>query len=124
MIESGTLTATVAVVGVVLFAALPGTIYYECPALILAKLYANTMVTSLNNRAFLQIQKPSVATMSHSSADVGTMSRRTFNTTRPSDAVVTSMGSVRVDVLNETHFDSAVPDYEMDAYARVRVLTL
>ena len=38
----------------VLFVALPGTAYYTAPAVMLTKLYANTIVTSFNNRALLQ----------------------------------------------------------------------
>ncbi|TBU38210.1 hypothetical protein BD309DRAFT_1058471, partial [Dichomitus squalens] len=53
VIESGVLTATIAIVTIVLYAALPGTSYYTCPSAVLAKLYANTMITSLNNRAYI-----------------------------------------------------------------------
>ncbi|EIW53744.1 uncharacterized protein TRAVEDRAFT_81795, partial [Trametes versicolor FP-101664 SS1] len=53
-IESGTITASVAIVDVVMFSALPQTLYHECPALALAKLYANMMLASLNNRAFIR----------------------------------------------------------------------
>ncbi|TBU27777.1 hypothetical protein BD311DRAFT_365070 [Dichomitus squalens] len=119
VIESGTLTAAVAVVGVVLFAALPGTIYYEFPAVILAKLYANTMVTSLNNRAFLAIQNQSSAT-NNGSTKPDTIFNRMFRTTTATDAMATTINSVRVDVLNEAHFDPSFPNYEMDTYTRVR----
>ncbi|OBZ73413.1 hypothetical protein A0H81_07271 [Grifola frondosa] len=60
VIESGTLTASVALVDVILFSAIPNQLYHECPALILAKLYANTMVTSLNNRTFLAAKHAAV----------------------------------------------------------------
>ncbi|OBZ73415.1 hypothetical protein A0H81_07273 [Grifola frondosa] len=33
---------------------LPKTLLHECPALLLTKLYANTLVTNFNNRAFLK----------------------------------------------------------------------
>lgn len=116
VIESGTLTATVAVVGVVLFAALPGTVYYEFPALILAKLYANTLVTSLNNRAFLYKLRPNVNTMSGS--DSGPNHSRVFN-----GGIASSNGMhshsrsmVRVDVLKETR---VVSDYELGEFPQV-----
>ncbi|PIL27264.1 hypothetical protein GSI_10409 [Ganoderma sinense ZZ0214-1] len=110
VIESGTLTATVAVVAVVLFAALPGTVYYEFPSLILAKLYANTLVTSLNNRAFLHKLRPNVNTMSGS--DSAPSHSRVYNggiasTHRHSRSMV------RVDVLKETR---VVADYELGSF--------
>ncbi|KAI1798468.1 hypothetical protein LXA43DRAFT_32739 [Ganoderma leucocontextum] len=112
IIESGTLTATVAVVAVVLFAALPGTVYYEFPALILAKLYANTMVTSLNNRAFLHKLRPNVNTMSNSDSEQS--HSRVFN-----GGIVSNPGhsrnTLRVDVLKETR---VVSDYEMGEFPR------
>lgn len=110
VIESGTLTATVAVVGVVLFAALPGTVYYEFPALILAKLYANTLVTSLNNRAFLHKLRPNVNTMSGS--DSAPSSSRAYNGGITSNNGHTR-SMVRVDVLKETR---VVSDYELGEF--------
>ncbi|OBZ65528.1 hypothetical protein A0H81_14469 [Grifola frondosa] len=53
VLETGTLTATVAIADVVLFTSLPSTLLHECPALVLPKLYTNTLVASLNNRAFM-----------------------------------------------------------------------
>ncbi|KAI0630878.1 hypothetical protein C8Q77DRAFT_232671 [Trametes polyzona] len=50
-IETGTLTATVAILNAVLFAASP---IYQCPALLLPKLYANTLLANLNSRAVLR----------------------------------------------------------------------
>ncbi len=115
VIESGTLTATVAVVGVVLFAALPGTVYYEFPALILAKLYANTLVTSLNNRAFLHKLRTNVHTLSDS--DTVTSHSRMFNggvASTPGHSHSRNM--VRVDVLKETR---VVSDYELGEFPQV-----
>ncbi|KAI0358346.1 hypothetical protein OH77DRAFT_1263959 [Trametes cingulata] len=54
VVETGTLTATVAIVDLVCFTAIPNTLLHECPALVLAKLYSNTILVSLNNRAFLR----------------------------------------------------------------------
>ncbi|KAI0831845.1 hypothetical protein BC628DRAFT_558690 [Trametes gibbosa] len=53
-IETGTITATVAIFDAIAFTAMPNTLVYECPALVLAKLYANTLVANLNNRAIMQ----------------------------------------------------------------------
>ncbi|KAM5543747.1 hypothetical protein V8D89_002364 [Ganoderma adspersum] len=114
VIESGTLTATVAVVAVVLFAALPGTVYYEFPALILAKLYANTLVTSLNNRAFLHKLRPSVNTMSGS--DSAPSHSRVYNGGIASNHRH-SRSMVRVDVLKETR---VVSDYELGEFPKSR----
>ncbi|TBU42777.1 hypothetical protein BD309DRAFT_922897 [Dichomitus squalens] len=119
VIESGTLTTAVAVVGVVLFAVLPGTIYYEFPAVILAKLNANTMVTSLHNREVLKIQNQSSAT-THGSTKPDTIFNRMFRTTMATDAAATTVDSVRLDVPTEAHYDPWIPDYEMDTYTRVR----
>ncbi|KAF9460011.1 hypothetical protein BDZ94DRAFT_1266893 [Collybia nuda] len=49
-IETGSLTATVAIIDVVLFLTFPEYSYHVAPALILGKLYSNTLVTSLNSR--------------------------------------------------------------------------
>ncbi|KAI0831849.1 hypothetical protein BC628DRAFT_1415348 [Trametes gibbosa] len=53
-IETCTLTATVAILNVVAFIAFPNTLVNQCLALVLAKLYANTLVASLNNRAIVR----------------------------------------------------------------------
>lgn len=66
-IESGTVTASVAIVDVVMFSALPQTLYHECPALALSKLYANMMLASLNNRAFLR-QETTASSVLHTTS--------------------------------------------------------
>ncbi|KAF9484538.1 hypothetical protein BDN70DRAFT_890831 [Pholiota conissans] len=50
-VETGTATATVAIVDLILFLAAPGKIYFVTPSFIAAKLYANTVVVIFNNRA-------------------------------------------------------------------------
>lgn len=52
VVETGSLTASVAIMEGVLFVTLSDTLLYECPGIILTKLYANALVTSFNNRAF------------------------------------------------------------------------
>ncbi|OJT05447.1 hypothetical protein TRAPUB_3736 [Trametes pubescens] len=66
-IESGTVTASVAIVDVVMFSALPQTLYHECPALALSKLYANMMLASLNNRAFIR-RETTVGSVHHTTS--------------------------------------------------------
>ncbi|KAF7291213.1 hypothetical protein MIND_01264700 [Mycena indigotica] len=47
-----TSAATVALLGLILFAGVPGTTYFIAPTMILPGLYANTLLVVLNNRAF------------------------------------------------------------------------
>ncbi|KAJ7099044.1 hypothetical protein C8R43DRAFT_1048687 [Mycena crocata] len=51
IIETNSFSASVAIVGLVLFAALPGTDYFVCPTMVLPGIYANTLLVLLNNRA-------------------------------------------------------------------------
>ncbi|KAF5386679.1 hypothetical protein D9615_001592 [Tricholomella constricta] len=46
-------SAAVAIISLALFLGAPGTTYFTCPTLILGKLYANTLLVTFNNRAFL-----------------------------------------------------------------------
>ncbi|KAJ7755373.1 hypothetical protein DFH07DRAFT_492788 [Mycena maculata] len=54
IIETNALSATVAILGLILFAGVPGTNYFVCPTMILPGIYANTLLVTLNNRAFAQ----------------------------------------------------------------------
>ncbi|KAJ7190403.1 hypothetical protein GGX14DRAFT_483216, partial [Mycena pura] len=49
-IETGSITAVVALANLILFFAFPGKTYYGAPALIMPKLYANTILAVLNAR--------------------------------------------------------------------------
>jgi hypothetical protein len=51
IIETNTFSASVAIIGLALFAGIPGTTYFICPTLILPGIYANTLLVLLNNRA-------------------------------------------------------------------------
>ncbi|KAJ6461686.1 hypothetical protein C8R45DRAFT_1027720 [Mycena sanguinolenta] len=51
IIETNTFSASVAIVGLVLFAGMPGTDYFVCPTMVLPGIYANTLLVLLNNRA-------------------------------------------------------------------------
>ncbi|KAI0749992.1 hypothetical protein C8Q80DRAFT_1165165 [Daedaleopsis nitida] len=55
VVETGTITAAVAIADLVCFTAYSDTLLHECPAVVLAKLYANTFLASLNNRALMKI---------------------------------------------------------------------
>ncbi|KAH9019676.1 hypothetical protein EDB85DRAFT_2153568 [Lactarius pseudohatsudake] len=53
-IETNTLTATLAITSLVLFAAFPNEVYYAYTVAILGKVYSNTLLVSLNNRIYLR----------------------------------------------------------------------
>ncbi|KAJ7787962.1 hypothetical protein B0H14DRAFT_2950954 [Mycena olivaceomarginata] len=51
IIETNTFSASVAIIGLALFAGMPGTDYFICPTMVLPGIYANTLLVLLNNRA-------------------------------------------------------------------------
>ncbi|KAJ7503815.1 hypothetical protein B0H11DRAFT_2187682 [Mycena galericulata] len=51
VIETNAFSASVAIVGLILFAGLPTKDYFICPTLVLPGVYANTLLVLLNNRA-------------------------------------------------------------------------
>ncbi|KAJ6486923.1 hypothetical protein C8R45DRAFT_1098184 [Mycena sanguinolenta] len=51
VIETNALSASVAILGLILFAGVPGTNYFVCPTMILPGIYANTLLVTFNNRA-------------------------------------------------------------------------
>ncbi|KAJ7155583.1 hypothetical protein C8R46DRAFT_431711 [Mycena filopes] len=51
IIETNTFSASIAIIGLALFAGMPGTDYFICPTMILPGIYANTLLVLLNNRA-------------------------------------------------------------------------
>ncbi|KAI9450731.1 hypothetical protein BJY52DRAFT_1419455 [Lactarius psammicola] len=57
-VETNTLTASVAVTTLVLYAAFPNEIYYAYTAYTIGKLYSNTLLVSLNNRIYFRDHKP------------------------------------------------------------------
>ncbi|KAI9450732.1 hypothetical protein BJY52DRAFT_162507 [Lactarius psammicola] len=57
-VETNTLTASVAVVTLVLYAAFPNEVYYAYTAYTIGKLYSNTLLVSLNNRIYFRDHKP------------------------------------------------------------------
>ncbi|KAI9445987.1 hypothetical protein H4582DRAFT_519778 [Lactarius indigo] len=57
-VETNTLTASVALVALVLYVAFPNELYYAYAVNILGKLYSNTLLVSLNNRIYFREHKP------------------------------------------------------------------
>ncbi|KZT01788.1 uncharacterized protein LAESUDRAFT_450779 [Laetiporus sulphureus 93-53] len=51
VIETGSLTATIATIDLILFTTKPQTYLHTAPVLVLSKLYANTLLINFNNRA-------------------------------------------------------------------------
>ncbi|KAJ7041430.1 hypothetical protein C8F04DRAFT_1080066 [Mycena alexandri] len=51
IVETNTFSASVAIIGLALFAGMPGSDYFICPTMILPGIYANTFLVLLNNRA-------------------------------------------------------------------------
>ncbi|KAI0683610.1 hypothetical protein C8T65DRAFT_749440 [Cerioporus squamosus] len=67
VVETGVLTAAVALVYAILFMTRTNDLLFECPSLVLPKVYSNTFLVSLNNRAFAS--RPEVLT--HSFTTIG-----------------------------------------------------
>ncbi|KAJ7272156.1 hypothetical protein C8J57DRAFT_1317990 [Mycena rebaudengoi] len=51
IVETNTLTASVAIVGAILFMNVSTSTYWLCPTIVLPEIYANTLILVLNNRA-------------------------------------------------------------------------
>ncbi|KAJ6590625.1 hypothetical protein DFH09DRAFT_1274075 [Mycena vulgaris] len=52
-VETNALSTVVAILSLILFYGTPNTTYFICPTMVLAKLYANTLLVTFNNRAFI-----------------------------------------------------------------------
>ncbi|KAL4244836.1 hypothetical protein ABKN59_001506 [Abortiporus biennis] len=52
-IETGSVTAAVSIVTIILFSVFPNTLLHVCPVITLAKLYTNSLLAGLNNRALI-----------------------------------------------------------------------
>ncbi|KAI0043974.1 hypothetical protein FA95DRAFT_327408 [Auriscalpium vulgare] len=53
-VESNLASATVALLALVLYVAMPGQAYFLAPTMVLGKIYSNTLLVSLNNRVALR----------------------------------------------------------------------
>jgi len=53
VVETNSLSAFIAMLGVILYSALPTSTYFICPTLVISKIYANTLLLTFNNRAYL-----------------------------------------------------------------------
>jgi hypothetical protein len=65
-IETNTLSTVIAILSLALFYGTPNTTYFIAPTMVLAKLYANTLLVTFNNRAFIH----KTGATSHHSASV------------------------------------------------------
>ncbi|KAJ7136011.1 hypothetical protein C8R44DRAFT_976737 [Mycena epipterygia] len=63
IVETNAFSAGVAILGLILFAGVPGTNYFVCPTMVLPGIYANTLLVTFNNRAF----QGGVAQLTHQS---------------------------------------------------------
>ncbi|KAJ7151162.1 hypothetical protein C8R46DRAFT_494782 [Mycena filopes] len=52
-IETNAASTVVAIISLILFFGTPNTTFFICPTMVLAKLYANTLLVTFNNRAFV-----------------------------------------------------------------------
>ncbi|KAJ6484330.1 hypothetical protein C8R47DRAFT_1131030 [Mycena vitilis] len=71
-IETNAASTIVAIVSLILFYGEPNTTFFICPTMVLAKLYANTLLVTFNNRAFIHQN----GTNTHSASVNDSYSRR------------------------------------------------
>jgi len=107
VIETGSLTASVAIFGVATFVApsLKDTLLFECPALILAKIYANTLLVNLNNRAFMRRGDAATPPSAEFNNWSNTANQSFGGILSKSNVASSRSNPVHVDVLCETHTD-------------------
>ncbi|KAH9940619.1 hypothetical protein B0H21DRAFT_824746 [Amylocystis lapponica] len=104
VIETGTLTATVDIIYMVLLIASPSdTLLYQCPSFFLAKLYANTLLVNLNNRAFMRRGQTVIDSSAANGSGFGSRSYIGFQLDKNADRVREDACTVHVDVLRESH---------------------
>jgi len=100
VIETGLATAVVAVIELALFVGIPDRHYYVVPALMLSKLYTNSLLVILNNRPR---RKCADCSNVHSSQfSPGTFSPGAFGVR---STMMDAMGSIQVSVDRETYGD-------------------
>ncbi|KAG6861523.1 hypothetical protein C0995_015256, partial [Termitomyces sp. Mi166 len=80
--ETNALSAGIAVLSVILFAGTPNNTYFITPTLVLGKLYANTLLVTFNNRAFLQKSAESPPSSYGSSGNYSSSASTRANTFR------------------------------------------
>lgn len=89
IVETGSLTATTAIVDAILFLAQPGQSYHVCAALTLAKLYSNSLLVLFNSRSRV-VSVQSQNTTSQGSYGFSNMHRRGFTDSRSPPATTLS----------------------------------
>ncbi|KAG6887806.1 hypothetical protein C0995_012579 [Termitomyces sp. Mi166 len=102
--ETNALSAGIAVLSIILYGGKPNDTYYITPTLVLGKLYANTLLVTFNNRAFLQMSPGGPMSSSHASTRVITFSSNIpFGAgLRFDDPMVTTTESHGVTITNQT----------------------
>jgi len=78
IVQSNSLTASTAIVSVILFAALPGKNYFIAPTMVLGKLYSNTLLATFNHRVFLRWEASGSAFSSSDSSRHVALPRSTY----------------------------------------------
>ncbi|KAF8189852.1 hypothetical protein K438DRAFT_933461 [Mycena galopus ATCC 62051] len=79
-IETNLASTIVAIVSLILFYGTPNTTYFICPTMVLAKLYANTLLVTFNNRAALSSFGNNTHSASVNDSYSGSRSRSTRKT--------------------------------------------
>ncbi|KAJ7739056.1 hypothetical protein DFH07DRAFT_965879 [Mycena maculata] len=64
LVETNIFSATVALLGLFLLVGIPNATYFSCPIFVLPRIYANTLLVSLNTRAISRSQRSSPAAFS------------------------------------------------------------
>jgi len=95
-IETGSVTAALAIVNLVLYQVLPGTGYFLAPADLQAKMYTNTLLVIFNNRTVMREQMGT-------SVNTGTVPTdpMVFNVTKIVDTTVTTDSELHVSTSQE-----------------------
>ncbi|KAH9933651.1 uncharacterized protein BXZ73DRAFT_101034 [Epithele typhae] len=123
VVETGALTATVAFLYCVIFLLDTKDLLFECPALVLPKLYSNTLIVSLNNRAFIRgaISK-SLSSGSYTSGAAGptVFSRNTFQNASRARGGVESGVHIDIDVVENAYDGRPKPAVELVSMGAAR----
>ncbi|KIJ47752.1 hypothetical protein M422DRAFT_28754 [Sphaerobolus stellatus SS14] len=96
-IETGSVTAVLAIIDIALFYGFKGKQYFIVPSSILAKMYSNTLLVSLNARLYLRDDSSSMLQNARGTTSTGSSSQRKFvqalSRTTITDSVDTRVGT-------------------------------
>ncbi|KAI0917090.1 hypothetical protein AcV7_009827 [Taiwanofungus camphoratus] len=104
VVETGTLTASVAIVTLALFLGCSNTLLSECPMLMISKIYANTLLALFNNRAFMDQQRKGASANNTLLQQLSTRTLPPEAPPPPDEAI--PRNPIVVTVLRETHCDA------------------